>query len=151
MFESKPYEPESPGGGTLAMQFLAQQAFAPIATLVVSYPIFGSVEMKFLEKGGEEDPAVWVWRWIAIILPVIFGLGIGFRVQAKWPSAYLTGRLVGILPTLIFLYDFVESLSSFSFALAVNMYLDDAGQLEIWLGAIFYGIGIEWARRRQNH
>ncbi len=132
------------------MQFLAQQFFAPIGTLLVSYPIFRSIEMRFLQHGGDEDIGVWAWRWTAIILPVLVGFRIGLFIQDTWPSAHLTGRFVGVIPTLWFVKDFAAAVSSLSYVQALDTTLRDAGGLEMWIGAVFYGFGLEWAYRRNN-
>jgi hypothetical protein len=148
MFESAAPEKPSRGGGPAAIHFLGQQILATIGSLVLSYPIFRAGEMEFL-KSGEDDAAVWAWRWVALLIPVAIGFVLGFCVQGIRPSAYVVGRFVAIIPTLWFIKDFASAISSLTFSGAVATTLRDAGGLEMWVGAVFYSIGLHWRHRRE--
>lgn len=140
MFETRQSEPGS--GGLVAMQFLVHQIVAPISTMLVSYPIFRSIEMGLQQSSSEEELSIWVWRWTALTIPMIVGFGIGFLVQRAWPSATIPGRFVAILPTLLFTAAFVFAISMLSFDKVVASLLREGLTLEMWVGTIFYGLAM---------
>lgn len=148
MFESIAPRTRARSGGSTALYFLGQQALATIGPLIASYPIFRVVEMTFLEK-SEDGPAVWVWRCAALLLPAVAGLVLGFWIQGAWASAHLVARFVAIIPTLWFIKDFVSTVSTLTFSGAVATTLRDAGGLEMWIGSIFYSIGLYWRFSRE--
>jgi hypothetical protein len=149
MFESAE-KAKGPSGGALAMGFLGQTLLASIGVLIGSYPVFRAVEMKLLEHGTEQSPALWAWRWAAIAIPVILGFTVGYRVQLARPGAFVTGRFVWTIPSLRFPHDFVGAVSSFSISGAIDEILREGGGLEMFVGSVCYSLGVIKAHSKAN-
>jgi hypothetical protein len=132
-------------GGAEALSFLAQQTVATLGTAVLTYPVYLNVEVALRPSG---DALVSLWRWAALLLPMIVGFGIGFGAERIWPKVYRSGQFVWVLPVIWFFWMFARTLSDFPFSKSVDICLADAGGLEMTIGACCYSVGVIVAHRR---
>lgn len=133
-----------PGAGGEALYFVVQLFVATIGVLIACYPVMLDVEI-WLRPSSEA--LVHLWRWVGLLLPVFVGFAVGFGVVKLLPRAYYSGRFVWIIPLAWFFYMFARTLAVFPFARAIDVYLVDAGEIEMTIGPCFYAIGSLCAHR----
>ena len=126
-------------GGPEVLFFLTQQMVATLGSALLTYPIYLDVE-EALHGFGEVPMNL--WRWGAMVLPVIAGFCMGFVADRTSPRVYRTGRFVWILPVMWFFWMFWSTLSVLPVSQSVGTYLADAGAIEMTIGACGYSAGV---------
>jgi hypothetical protein len=132
MFESavKPIDRWRP------IHFLIQQFSVPLGISLADYYIFAKVDRSLGERFGL-NTEVEAWRWFTVLSLIALGFGAGYLIQTAWKKAYLTARLIWILPTLFYIWTLITSMT-----------LRPAhASFEMMIGAIGYSLGAVKARQ----
>lgn len=134
----------NPSGGVLAMLFVGQIVGSAAFSLVLSY----LTTLQFEQYVIQNESAVWLFRRIALVVPMAIGFALGWGVGTGWPWARPSGRFVWIFPSVWFAFTFFRVARTFSVPGAINEAIADGGALDMWLGTCFYSVGVVCSSRR---